>query len=216
MSSSNGSREAVLARIREALKTPAHRPAPAQNSPIFQPANPDMIGSFRLQCRSNLVDCLLTASRSETVDALNQVLASLPAGEVFAQDSTELRELLADCHCSLRWSCQGAANEAAQVTITHCEALVASTGTIVVSSQNGGRGGSVVAPVHVVVAKASQLLPDLDSAFSHLGHIGMPPRNSFIGFITGCSRTADIEKILVIGAHGPKRVVVILEQDTER
>lgn len=206
-----GSREAILARIRAALKTPSVHPAPAMHNPVFAPAELDPIESFRLHCKTNLVDCLVTSSSAESVSALLQVISSLPDGQIFAQDSSELHTMLADCDRPVQWASSGGPHESTLATITHCEALVASTGTIVVSSHCGGRGGSVVAPVHVVVAKASQLVPDLDGAFEHLNRGEMPLRNSFIGFITGCSRTADIEKILVIGAHGPRRVVVILQ-----
>lgn len=210
---SNDDREEVLARIRAALKTPALRPPAAPGHSVFPPADPDQTASFRLHCKNNLVECIVTASSSETADALLNVLASLPPGEVFAEDSAEFRHLLANLERSVQWSSGGPPNEAAQATITHCEALVAMTGTIVVSSECGGRGGSVVAPVHLIVAKTSQMVADLDAAFSRLNQSGAPGRNSFIGFITGCSRTADIEKILVIGAHGPRRVVVVLETD---
>lgn len=211
MASDNGSREAILARVRTALKTPSVRPSAPLRSPVFAAAELDPVESFRLHCKTNLVDCLVTSSSAESASALLQVVSSLPAGQIFAQDSSELHTFLADCARPVQWSNSGGPHESSLATITHCEALVASTGSIVVSAQSGGRGGSVVAPVHVVVANTSQLVPDLDTAFEHLQGSEAPQVNSFIGFITGCSRTADIEKILVIGAHGPRRVVVILQ-----
>ncbi|HUN87343.1 MAG TPA: LUD domain-containing protein, partial [Terriglobales bacterium] len=94
---------------------------------------------------------------------------------------------------------------------TGVEALVAATGSLLVTSQCGGRGGTVVAPVHIAVANRSQLVPDIEAALELAEREGLPQKNSFVGIITGCSRTADIEKLLVIGAHGPKRLVVIVE-----
>jgi L-lactate dehydrogenase complex protein LldG len=206
-----GSREAVLTRIRSALKTTAAQPSPALHSPVFAQSELNPVESFRLHCKNNLVQCIVTADSAETASALLQVISSLPAGQIFAQDSSELRRMLADCGRPVQWSHSAGPDERSLATITHCEALVASTGTIVVSSETGGRGGSVVAPVHVVVASSSQLVPDLEAAFEHLVRTDSPQRNSFVGFITGCSRTADIEKILVIGAHGPRRVIVVLQ-----
>ena len=95
-------------------------------------------------------------------------------------------------------------------TITLAETLVAQTGSIFVSAACGGRGASVVSPVHIVVATAEQLVPDLHAAFARLRESSATAKNSFLCLITGSSRTADIEKIIVMGAHGPRRLVVVL------
>jgi L-lactate dehydrogenase complex protein LldG len=80
-----------------------------------------------------------------------------------------------------------------------------------VSASCGGRGASIVAPCHIVLAKLDQLVPDLESAFARVGERNIQFQNSFVGLITGSSRTADIEKILVQGAHGPRQLVVVLQ-----
>ncbi|HMK31565.1 MAG TPA: LUD domain-containing protein, partial [Terriglobales bacterium] len=111
------------------------------------------------------------------------------------------------------WSSQGPPAEACQATVTQAEALVAMTGSILVSSLGcGGRGSSVVAPCHIVVARVQQLVPTIEQALALVKERGLPARSSFVGLITGCSRTADIEKLLVIGAHGPRRLAVVLQQ----
>ena len=96
--------------------------------------------------------------------------------------------------------------------ISGCDCLVAQTGGIMVTSASaGGRVLSVLAPHHVVVASTSQLVGDLADAFAVLRkHHGSPP--AFVSFITGPSRTGDIERILVLGAHGPKKLTVLLVQ----
>jgi len=99
--------------------------------------------------------------------------------------------------------------------ITSCEFLVARTGTILVSSkQTSGRTMSVYTPVHIVVAYVSQLVYNLNDAFEKLRakHKDLP---SMISAITGPSRTADIEKTLVLGAHGPKELYVFLIDDSK-
>ena len=68
----------------------------------------------------------------------------------------------------------------------------------------------MVAPVHIVVAGVNQIVPDLDSAFALMRQRGTAVQNSYVCLITGSSRTADIEKILVMGAHGPRRLIVVL------
>jgi L-lactate dehydrogenase complex protein LldG len=71
----------------------------------------------------------------------------------------------------------------------------------------------VVAPVHIVFATADQLVPDLKTALSNASRNGVLSHNSYACMISGSSRTADIEKILVQGAHGPIRLAVILEKN---
>jgi L-lactate dehydrogenase complex protein LldG len=93
--------------------------------------------------------------------------------------------------------------------ITECDALVAQTGTVLVTSRSaGGRALSVLPPHHVVLARSDQLLPGLPEAFALLKSKYAPNYPSLISFITGPSRTGDIERILVLGAHGPKKLTI--------
>jgi L-lactate dehydrogenase complex protein LldG len=97
------------------------------------------------------------------------------------------------------------------VGITACDALIAQTGSILLTTRSaGGRALSVLPPHHVVVARADQLVPDLPAAFDLLCAIYGTNYPSFATFITGPSRTGDIERILVLGAHGPRNLTVIL------
>jgi L-lactate dehydrogenase complex protein LldG len=111
-------------------------------------------------------------------------------------------------------ACDKQALEACDAGITTCESLVSQTGSILVSSGTcGGRGLSILPHVHVVVATLDQIVPTLGDAL-HLAksrHAGRLP--SMLSFITGPSRTGDIERILVLGAHGPKELIVILVGD---
>src|SRR5258708_7421591 len=94
--------------------------------------------------------------------------------------------------------------------ITECDALVAQTGSVLVTSRSaGGRALSVLPPHHVVLARREQLLPDLLAAFELLKRKYSDNYPSFISFITGPSRTGDIERVLVLGAHGPKKLSLI-------
>ncbi|MFM7108633.1 MAG: lactate utilization protein C [Planctomycetaceae bacterium] len=95
--------------------------------------------------------------------------------------------------------------------VTSCEALVAQTGSILVSSATcGGRALSILPHVHVVVATPDQVVGTLGDAFAlvRVRHAGRLP--SMLSFITGPSRTGDIERILVLGAHGPKELFLLL------
>ncbi len=101
--------------------------------------------------------------------------------------------------------------EQAEVGFTLCEALVARNGSILLSNANmAGRRLSIYPPVHIVLAYTSQLVPDLKDAFALIKQKYGNNMPSMISTVTGPSRTADIEKTLVLGAHGPKELFVFL------
>ena len=84
---------------------------------------------------------------------------------------------------------------------------------ILSSASLSGRTTSVYAPVHICLAKTNQLVYSIDQAL-----IGMTEKYgdnmpSMISLATGPSRTADIEKTLVVGVHGPKEVFCFLTDD---
>ena len=99
----------------------------------------------------------------------------------------------------------------AQVGFTLCESLIARNGSIMLSNANmAGRRLSIYPPVHIVLAYTSQLVPDLKDAFKLIKQKYGAQVPSMITTVTGPSRTADIEKTLVLGAHGPKELFVFL------
>ena len=100
--------------------------------------------------------------------------------------------------------------ESCDVGISVCDALVAHTGTVVLTSRTGGgRALSVLPPHHVVLAHSKQMVRDLPAAFALLKERFGDGFPSMMTLITGPSRTGDIERILVLGAHGPKKLTVL-------
>lgn len=104
----------------------------------------------------------------------------------------------------------------AEIGVTLCEALIARNGSILISNANlSGRRLSIFPHVHVVIAYTSQLLSDIADGMrlikTKYSSEALP---SMISLITGPSRTADIEKTLVLGAHGPKEIYVFLLDDS--
>jgi L-lactate dehydrogenase complex protein LldG len=208
----NASRERILARIRTALREPAPRhESPPRPKTIFAPVT-DALDRFQKECVSNITECFVTRDLRASAAGVKDVLALLPPGEIFVQDSPDLRRMAKKWPegRSIQWSSEGTPRESSQATITACDALVAQTGSVLVSAACGGRGASVVAPVHIVIATSDQLVPDLDAALARVEARGIVSQNSLLCLITGSSRTADIEKILVMGAHGPRRLIVFL------
>jgi L-lactate dehydrogenase complex protein LldG len=106
------------------------------------------------------------------------------------------------------------ASFAATVGITGVEFALAETGSLVVTSwTEGAQLASLAPPVHVALYRRSQLVASLDEVLERLPVASHPdlalPGRSVV-FITGTSRTADIEQILIRGIHGPGEVHAIL------
>jgi L-lactate dehydrogenase complex protein LldG len=109
------------------------------------------------------------------------------------------------------------ASFAATVGITGVEFALAETGSLVVTSwTEGAQLASLAPPVHVALYRRSQLVASLDEVLERLPVARAPeqaaPGRSVV-FITGTSRTADIEQILIRGVHGPGEVHAILVEE---
>jgi L-lactate dehydrogenase complex protein LldG len=106
--------------------------------------------------------------------------------------------------------------ERAQLGLTGADAALATTGSLVVTTAPGkGRLPTVLAPVHLAIITASQLVPRLETWIAQeraagLGAFGGASANFCV--ITGPSRTGDIEMELILGVHGPGKVIVIVRQ----
>jgi len=148
-------------------------------------------------------------------DALRSILEDLDAPAVF-MDVTAVkagmdkavpdgRRVLVDPDCR---GLSGIEAGEVPVGVTGCLALVAETGSILLRHGNGSeRVASLLPDVHVVIARPEQLLKTCEQALAMRDEDGSPSAT----FITGPSRTADIEKILILGMHGPRRLVLLLE-----
>lgn len=101
--------------------------------------------------------------------------------------------------------------ESIDATITACEALISRTGSILVSSKSdSGRRFNVIPSTHIVIAYKNQILIDIIDGLKYLEEKYSNNQPSMISLISGPSRTADIEKTLVMGAHGPKEILLFL------
>jgi L-lactate dehydrogenase complex protein LldG len=107
---------------------------------------------------------------------------------------------------------------AADIGITSCDRAIAETGSLVMHSAPGHeRVASLLPPVHIAVIAQSQIVPDLLDIFSQLQAAGLEKLPSNITFITGPSKTGDIELQLTTGVHGPgKWHVIVIRETTNR
>lgn len=97
--------------------------------------------------------------------------------------------------------------EQSPACITDCELAIARTGSFIFSSQqNFGRIAPIYFPHHLIVVQPHQLVPDLNDALKLMRQKYNNQLPSMINLNTGPSRTADIEKTLVTGVHGPKEI----------
>lgn len=96
------------------------------------------------------------------------------------------------------------------IGVTGCYCAIGETGTLLLLGAPATPKSTALLPeTHICIAKKSRMVPTMEDAFALMrSEIGEPPRAVF--FVSGPSRTADIEQTLVIGAHGPYRVHVIL------
>jgi L-lactate dehydrogenase complex protein LldG len=202
-------RERMLKKIRQALETPVPVPFhPDAAKQLFARPTEDEVVLFaenftRLQGR--FAFCI---NRTELQQTLAALIQQKNWKKIFCSDDKVLHLLPEEMiyHHDLA-SCD--------VAITGCEYLVARTGSIALSSRQAlGRTASVYAPVHICIANASQLVYDIDDAIRFLTARYEHNLPSLITFATGPSRTADIEKTLVTGVHGPGEVFCILLEDS--
>jgi L-lactate dehydrogenase complex protein LldG len=158
------------------------------------------------------------AREEESLEVLfAQELQAVNGGFLFCEDAAELTATLSELqeNAFTAFEIAGAVTEA-EVGIMGCDALIARTGSILISSRlASGRTLPVYPPVNIVIATTDQLVYDIQNGFDLLRkqYDGQLP--SMVNLATGPSRTADIEKTLVLGAHGPREVYVFLLDKTE-
>jgi L-lactate dehydrogenase complex protein LldG len=206
---SNSSRDNILNRIKQALKKPVPVPFPESesNSFPFQLSTQELETEFaenftKLQGRFSFC-----ANEAELAVQLNLLAAQRKWSKVLCVED-DLKSKLID-----KGFTNISSNDLAdcEASITYCEQLVARTGSLLLSSgQPSGRTVSVYAPVHICVAYTDQLVYDISDGLNELLDKYRLELPSLITLASGPSRTADIEKTLVVGVHGPKEVFCFL------
>ena len=150
----------------------------------------------------------LFSSEEELFSALKKFLSSYKKEVVFCNED-KIGSQLNSFGIQFRQSAE--LSTEIEVGITGCEFLIAHTGSVMVSSaQKGGRQMFVYPPLHIVIARKNQLVDYLEKAFAGIREKYKDNFPTQIALITGPSRTADIEKTLVLGAHGPRELRVFI------
>ncbi|MBI9033744.1 MAG: LUD domain-containing protein [Bacteroidales bacterium] len=207
------SKEKVLKKVRNALIDRTNNPyVPESDQDIYQPIEDTLDVTFAnafTQVAGKFVYC---EHEREFVEALSYISKENQWSEIFAYESQLIQAIDA---AGIDVVSDENQFYGLKVGATTCEYLIARSGCVMVSSGLGnGRRLNVYPEIHIVVAKASQLVPDLKDALLNIQKKYNGELPSSINVITGPSRTADIEKTLVMGMHGPKELYVFLIDDS--
>ncbi len=203
------SKENILKKIRQALAHPTPLPFPKSenNEPVFAPLPQEPEIEFAEQFTKLQGRFIYCVNRQELAFQINSLIKKQDWQKVYCIEPN-LVELLGS-QCSERLVTTDLTG--CDVSVTGCEALIARTGSMMLSAaQASGRNTSVYAPIHICIAFTSQLVVEIKDAFQLIKEKYGNKIPSLITFATGPSRTADIEKTLVVGVHGPKEVFCFL------
>jgi L-lactate dehydrogenase complex protein LldG len=205
---SQGARSKILKKIKQALKSPVAVPFPdlVPEMPLFIPTSQELTIQFAQKFTELMGKFVYCADDGELVQQLSSLIKAKQWEKIYSIESGWLDDMSTFQFNPI--TTDNLANCDAAITL--CEHLVARTGTIVLSSQQlSGRITSVYTPIHICIAYTHQLVNDIsDSLDLFKKDLSFIP--SMISYATGPSRTADIEKTLVVGVHGPKEVYCFL------
>lgn len=223
------SRDAFLARIRAAIgqesPTEGAPPPPAVDESIVRLATPDQDLVSLFARRAGEVGMMVRETSMGSLSAdLRECLSDLGASSAslsFAHET--LRRTTCDILNDTAVSITGDNNEArfedlyeTDVGISDVERAIAETGTLVYASgEHRSRGGFLVPPTHIAIVRASQIVADMIDHWPSVSQTAATPGAlpSSMVMITGPSKTADIEGILITGVHGPGAVHVFVVGD---
>ena len=204
----SSSKENILKKIRQALSHPVPVPFPKSegNNSVFQPQSGELEVMFAEEFTRLLGKFAFCLNEADLSKQLQKLLTDKKWENIYCNEE-KLFHIIS--HSDL-YKVDKPTLANCDASITTCEYLIARTGTIVMSTAQTGRSVSVYAPVHICIAYTDQLVYDIKEVLQLLKEKYEGNIPSSITFATGPSRTADIEKTLVVGVHGPKEVYLFL------
>lgn len=202
------SREKVLKKVRHALIYKTDNPYPQVDfdSPVYKPMNDTSDVNFAQEFTKAGGVFIYCENEAEAVSTLSALNTECNWHNIYCTEP-EFQYMLTQA--GIPFESDEESLQALKVGVTGCEFVVARLGSIMVSSKNSRRL-NVYPETHVVIAYVHQLVDDLKDAFSAIQEKYSGKLPSMVSVITGPSRTADIEKTLVMGAHGPRELFLIL------
>ncbi len=220
----SAAREQILGRIRAAIEGGAARDVAAAHARLADP-RPNLIPAraqlrhgkqiklFIKQAEAAAATVSRVASAADAPAAVAAYLAShnLPARAVMAPDPALDALPWADTVLELRC---GATDGSDAVAVTGTFAAVAETGTLmIVSGPDHPTTLDCLPETHVVVLRRDQVVGSYEDGWARLRASGRGTPRTVV-FVTGPSRTGDIEQTMLLGAHGPRRLhIVLIDED---
>ena len=203
-------REKILKNIRNALIYKSDNPFPNIDfeSPIYKPLEDSLDIAFAQALLKVSGEFIFCENKEDLLKNLQALIFEKKCKNIYCQEE-EIMNILSSENIAFHQDEEKFLT--VEASITGCEYLIARLGSVMVSSkQTKSRRIVCFPPVHIVIAYSHQLVPDIKDAFSGMKEKYGSNLPSLISLITGPSRTADIEKTLVMGAHGPKELYVFL------
>jgi L-lactate dehydrogenase complex protein LldG len=200
-------REKILKNIREAQKKSKSNfdlKEPDLNSSVFVRNEESLAELFAKEFNNNNGKLIYCRNEKDFTEQLSILAKANKWKKIFCTEEIIYKKLKEE---NIQVSKNLKKYTEAEIGVTTCEYLVARTGSIILSNNNDTtRTLSVYPPIHIVVAYYDQLVFDISNAIKYLKETYQENFPSMVSIMSGPSRTADIEKTLVLGAHGPKEV----------
>lgn len=207
-------RERILTRIKEATLQATEKPVakPDFHAQIYvKPENEDIAVTFAENFKKNKSEFFFCENVESFLAGLKAFVKErniqyLSVKETYLEDLLKIADI--------NFTSEEAGLAIAEAGLTLCEFLLARTGSILISSkQKAGRSLGIYPPMHILVAFTSQIVEDVKAGMTAMQAKYQTNFPSMISVISGPSQTADIEKTLVLGAHGPKELILFLIDD---
>jgi len=213
----NEARQAILGSIRSRLAASVRfyeNPVHPENPLILskKTSATSLVDLFKHNLESVGARCRVASSDTDITDALSRIITDRKGERIAISDDPEVKRLLYQTDLEIEEL--GIAPNASDifrfdVGITTAQAAIAETGTLVLdSAHERNRLVSLVPPVHIAIVSASKICETVGDALTLLRKEN--EISPAVTFITGPSRTADIELTLTVGVHGPQELHVIV------
>ncbi|NQU86480.1 MAG: LUD domain-containing protein [Mariniphaga sp.] len=203
-------RQEILEKLKKASSNKSLPKEPNFNSPLYPPIKGTLPDAFKAANELINGTTNLFNSEKELFTSLKENIRSRKWEHIYCLEPTIQKKLNA---FNIPFISEQKISDKIEIGITGCEFLIARTGSAMVSSaQPGARQLFVYPPVHFIIASNDQIVDSLKTAYTKIFDKYRNNLPSMISLITGPSRTADIEKTLVLGAHGPKELHIFISK----
>jgi len=221
-------RQTILSSIREHLAASRRFDAQRPHSPADPPRNLGksaeddrgraLIELFRHAVEAVSGECLIVQTMDEAACAGQKIIDEVKPQRVAISDATLVKEIIGQLKTEAALLNAPSQSELfdCDLGITAAQWAIAETGTLVLESERErNRLASLVPPVHVAIIQASRIRRTMSEVLELIknSEAGL---SRAITFITGPSRTSDIELTLAIGVHGPGKLHVIVVDDVQQ